>query len=808
MSHATPGGWSHSGDYATEELGDPWDFSNDSDWDFQARVESRNISNAVISGGTLKFNALAQGYVLMGSAHYGSNALHWGSSTWLRPIVASNYSSIVIRMKSSLSGEQPAGLNFYTCGETVPGCDHNLPFLSKNGWQTYTFPVGPAQGWTGNIYSLRITPAGVNSGGEFEIDYIRVLRNGGSAAPVGEPIPNVLDPDRAGGIDYGTSVRGNPWDFNGPDDVAAFANINNVSYANGAMHACSTNNDPGFLLPLTEPIDGTWYNRLNIRIHYEGGFSLSGGAGGGMNARVLFRTAGSDSYQISQDIVVYPGWNDIDLEFGTSPPNAILEEGTGGPGWAGQLITEVRFDPHEDPGVRCFTVDDMKISTVDMATPGFAVKFRDDAQGIGAPSAGTTAEVFLDSNRGTFGGTRVGSGIGVGPGVNTFNFTGGVPTGFYWVWVRLTDGSGKQSSAYARAPLLVGAPQPVPAGSTKDVNAGVSGSAALVNLTMTQAQRAGYITADRCSTVESLKNSKSNGNFNPGQDIANLSVIPLDNGHFCIYNNAPVHEIADVQGVFSGSGNLSFSEFTPPRFDTRQPGARPLADMIEVQTGAPGGTEAVLVNLTMTEAEAAGYITADRCSTLKADAANADKQFSNGNYVVGQNIANLAVVRIDTDGKFCIFRKTRVNVIADIQGRFAPSGSMKFATSSSNRFDTRGTPKPGSGSTTRVSTGLPGGTPYALVNLTMTQTAGGGYITAERDCDTARNARFAKSNGNFVAGRDIANLSVVPLAGDGSFCIYAEIETHLVVDVQGSFRSSNSLGFALSGPTRQLDTRR
>ena len=92
----------------------------------------------------------------------------------------------------------------------------------------------------------------------------------------------------------------------------------------------------------------------------------------------------------------------------------------------------------------------------------------------------------------------------------------------------------------------------------------------------------------------------------------------------------------------------------------------------------PAGTEAVLVNLTMTEADQPGYITADRCSALRADQ-NADKQFSNGNYVVGQNIANLAVVRIDTDGKFCIFTKTPVNVIADVQGRFAPSGSMKFA---------------------------------------------------------------------------------------------------------------------------------
>ena len=599
-SSAIPNGYSSSGDYATEELGDPWDFSNDADWDFQARVESRNISNASVSGGALKFSASAQGYVLIGSAHYGSHALQWGSSSWLRPIVAANYSSIVIRMKSSLPNEQPAGVNFYTCGTTVPDCDHNLPFLVNNGWHTYTFPVGAAQGWTGNVYGLRITPAGVSNGGSFEIDYIRVLRSGGSASPVVEPVPVVLDPDRSGGTDYATAVRGNAWDFNGPDDVAGFANMTNVSFTNGAMHACSTNNDPGFILPMTEAADGTWFNRMTVRIHYEGGFSLADAPGGGMNARVLFRTAGSEGYQISQDIVVYPGWNDIDLELGTNPPWAMLEEGTGGSGFGGQQITEIRFDPHEDRGVRCFTVDDIKLSMIDVAAPRFSVKFRDDALGTGAPSGGTTAEVWFDPGHGGFGGTRVGSGIAVQPGVNTFNFNGGLPTGFYWVWVRLTDGSGRQSSAYSRAPLLIGPPQPLPGGSTTDVNAGVSGSAALVNLTMTQAQRAGYLTADRCDSVISLKDTKSNGNYTPGQDIANLSVIPLDNGHFCIYNNAPVHEIADVQGVFSGNGNLAFSEFSPPRFQTRNTVKPAAGGITEVATGAPGGTEAVLVNLTMT----------------------------------------------------------------------------------------------------------------------------------------------------------------------------------------------------------------
>ena len=806
-SEAIPGGWSSSGDYATEELGDPWDFSNDADWDFQARVESRNIANAGVSGGTMKFDITAggaQGFVLIGSAHYGSNALQWGSSTWLRPIVAANYSTIVLRMHSSLPGENPAGLSFYTCGETVPNCDHNLPFLLKQGWQTYTFPVNPGNGWAGNVYSLRITSL---NAGSFEIDYLRILRPGGSAAPVTEPVPVVLDPDRAGGADYATVATGNAWDFNGGNDVAAFANINNVSFANGAMHACNTNNDPGFILPVGAPIDGSTFNRFAARIHYEGGFSLADEPGGGMNARILFRTAGTDFYQISQDIVVYPGWNDIDLELATNPPFAMLEEGTGGPGWAGQQIVEVRFDPHEDRGGRCFTVDDIKITAVDMATPRFSVKFRDDANGTGAPSGGTTAEVWLDPGRGSFGGTRVANGVPVQGGVNTFEVSsGGLGHGFYWVWVRLRDGNGRESSAYSRAPLFVGPPQPLPAGSNIDVDAGVGGSAALVNLTMTQAQAAGYLTADRCDTVMSVRNAKSNGNYTPGQDIANLGVIPLAGGHFCIYNQAPVHEIADVQGVFAGNGNLSFSEFAPPRFDTRVTGKPGAGSITEVQTNAPGGTEAVLVNLTMTEAEAPGYITADRCSALRADT-NADKQYSNGNYVPGQNIANLAVVRIDGDGKFCIFNRTRVNVIADVQGRFAPSGTMKFGTASTTRFDTRLGAKPASGSLTTVPTGLPGGTPFALVNLTMTRSLGGGYLTADRDCASAMNSRFAKSNGNYVSGRDVANLNVVPLAADGTFCVYAETATDFAVDVQGSFSGANSLGLTLSGPSRRLDTR-
>ncbi|HEV8297329.1 MAG TPA: hypothetical protein VGQ20_08530, partial [Acidimicrobiales bacterium] len=97
---ATPWGYSASGDYATEELGDPWDFSNDEDWDVQARLESPGVAGNV-SGGTLNFDvASSAGGVLIGSAHYGPEALQWGRSTWLHPIDGSAYTTISFRLYS------------------------------------------------------------------------------------------------------------------------------------------------------------------------------------------------------------------------------------------------------------------------------------------------------------------------------------------------------------------------------------------------------------------------------------------------------------------------------------------------------------------------------------------------------------------------------------------------------------------------------------------------------------------------------------------------------------------------------------
>ena len=319
---------------------------------------------------------------------------------------------------------------------------------------------------------------------------------------------------------------------------------------------------------------------------------------------------------------------------------------------------------------------------------------------------------------------------------------------------------------------------------------------------MTEGVRTGYITADSCSALTAGPQTRSNGNYTRNTSIANLAVVPFDSdGSACIVNEQPVNLIADLQGAFTPSAPDRFTALAPTRvLDTRS-GTKPAAGaIVRVTTGQTGATSA-LVNLTMTEADTAGYITADRCSTLTAG----PQTKSNGNYTPGTNIANLAVVPLDNDGSFCIYTERTAHLLVDLQGTFAPGGNDRLTTSTGRVLDTRSGTKPAAGAIVRVTTGQTGAT-SALVNLTMTEADTAGYITADR-CSTLTAGPQTKSNGNYTPGTNIANLAVVPLDNDGSFCIYTERTAHLLVDLQGTFAPSGALGFQRIDPTRRTDTR-
>jgi len=231
------------------------------------------------------------------------------------------------------------------------------------------------------------------------------------------------------------------------------------------------------------------------------------------------------------------------------------------------------------------------------------------------------------------------------------------------------------------------------------------------------------------------------------------------------------------------------------------------ASLTAVATGLPATTSAALVNITMVDGTAPGYITADACSRLSAG----PQSKSTGNHGALAAAAQLSVVAVDADGRFCIANQSPVELLVDVQGSFAPpaANGQRFSPSKPTRvLDTRSTGRPTAGSVTRVVPNVPAGSAAALVNLTMTSGSVPGFVTADR-CSVLGAGPQTRSNGNHPAGAAVSNLNVIALDADGAFCLFNSAPVDLVVDIQGSFAPSSKggLGFAANPPQRLLDTR-
>ena len=83
----------------------------------------------------------------------------------------------------------------------------------------------------------------------------------------------------------------------------------------------------------------------------------------------------------------------------------------------------------------------------------------------------------------------------------------------------------------------------------------------------------------------------------------------------------------------------------------------------------------------------------------------------------------------------------------------------------------------------KVNLGQPGGASGAVVNLTVTETDAGGYVTLYNGNSTVKPDT---SSINWKAvGTDLANSLPVAIAADGSINVYANSVTHVIIDVIG-----------------------
>jgi Zn-dependent metalloprotease len=79
--------------------------------------------------------------------------------------------------------------------------------------------------------------------------------------------------------------------------------------------------------------------------------------------------------------------------------------------------------------------------------------------------------------------------------------------------------------------------------------------------------------------------------------------------------------------------------------------------------GVSADPTAVILNVTVTDAQAAGYITVYPCGSDRPNA-------SSLNYIAGSTVANAVIVKVGVSGQICLYTQSATNLITDITGYF------------------------------------------------------------------------------------------------------------------------------------------
>ncbi len=323
----------------------------------------------------------------------------------------------------------------------------------------------------------------------------------------------------------------------------------------------------------------------------------------------------------------------------------------------------------------------------------------------------------------------------------------------------------------------------------------VPGDAIAVELTatVTAPEADGYLTLMPPGT-EPLA---SNLNFLAGETTANHAIVGVVDGAVAYRSSVHAHVLLDVAGYWKAAGGATnagrFQPVAPVRaLDTRaadppfQVGDAGYS-IVLTAAGVPADARAVAVNLTATEGGAAGYVTAW---------SQGEPPFvSNLNFGAAQTVANSALVPVFNAGGEALIRvrsSVAASIIVDVfgyvTGPSAPSRTIgQFVPTAPARiFDSRTStgPLPG-GAVVDVADPRAAGASALVLNVTVAEPAGAGYVTA---FPAGGPAPFA-SNVNVAAPGEVRpGLAMVGSGSDGEVSLFTSGATQLIADAAGWFR--------------------
>src|SRR5918993_846563 len=199
--------------------------------------------------------------------------------------------------------------------------------------------------------------------------------------------------------------------------------------------------------------------------------------------------------------------------------------------------------------------------------------------------------------------------------------------------------------------------------------------AAMINLTATEGAAPGYLTLEDCGP-RSGPRTTSALTYAAGQSVAAMAIVPISStGRFCLYRSSAVHSVVDVTAYLGSAGErLWYQPSTPTRLtDTRVVGACPpgqactpgMVPAFTKQLVPTGSNDARIVNLTVVDSRAPGWLQVGRCADVGPEG-----KFSNLNVGDAGARANMALVPAGDSGT-CALGMSTAHVIVDELGRLS-----------------------------------------------------------------------------------------------------------------------------------------
>ncbi|MCU1391673.1 MAG: hypothetical protein JWM34_101, partial [Ilumatobacteraceae bacterium] len=221
-------------------------------------------------------------------------------------------------------------------------------------------------------------------------------------------------------------------------------------------------------------------------------------------------------------------------------------------------------------------------------------------------------------------------------------------------------------------------------------------------------------------------------------------------------------------------------------------------------TKVPADANAVVLNITATDAGADGFVTVWPCGQPQPTT-------SSLNVTAGLTGPNLTITKVGDNGTICLFSQRSLDLIADIDGWY-PAGSAYTPVQPERLLDTRdGTGAPaqplGGGDTLVLqvtgagATKVPADATAAVLNITATNASASGFVTVW----PCGQPQPTASNLNIAAGRTVPNLTITKVGDGGTICLFSQHTLDLVADIDGWYPAATD--FVSVQPERLLDTR-